>query len=118
MGAVMEIWKEFTFDAAHQLPKVPEGHKCGRLHGHTYRVRIHVQGELNEMGWIMDFADIAKAWKPVHEQVDHRFLNELVPNPTAENLVVWLWARLVDRVPGLSAIELLESSTTGCRYEG
>ena len=116
MGAVMEIWKEFTFDAAHQLPKVPEGHKCGRLHGHTYRVRICVKGEPDEMGWIVDFADIAAAWAPVHEKLDHNWLNSLVYNPTVENLVVWIWANLVDRIAGLSAVEVCESSTTGCRY--
>ncbi|MDP2470894.1 MAG: 6-carboxytetrahydropterin synthase QueD [Candidatus Palauibacterales bacterium] len=117
----MEIWKEFTFDAAHLLPNVPEGHKCRRLHGHTYRVRVFVRGEPDEtVGWILDFADIGEAFAPIRESLDHYYLNEIagLENPTAEVLARWIWARLLPRLAGLSRIEIRETCTSGCSYEG
>lgn len=117
----MEIWKEFSFDAAHLLPNVPEGHKCRRLHGHTYTVRVHVRGEPDgHVGWILDFADIRKAFDPILQRLDHYYLNEIqgLENPTAEVLVKWIWERLHPRLPGLSRIEIQETCTSGCSYEG
>ena len=117
----MEIWKEFTFDAAHLLPNVPEGHKCRRLHGHTYTVRVHVRGEPDEsVGWILDFADIKEAFDPIRDRLDHYYLNEIegLENPTAEVLSRWIWERLAPRLPGLSRIEIQETCTSGCTYEG
>ena len=85
----MEIYKEFGFEAAHLLPNVPEGHKCARLHGHSFRVTVHVEGEPGpETGWVMDFAELSEAFAPLHEQLDHRYLNEVegLENPTSELL--------------------------------
>jgi 6-pyruvoyltetrahydropterin/6-carboxytetrahydropterin synthase len=117
----MEIFKEFTFEAAHLLPNVPEGHKCRRLHGHSYRVRIHVKGPVGEdSGWVMDFGDIKEAFKPIHDQLDHRFLNEIegLENSTSENLVIWIWNRLKPVLPQLSRIDISETCTSGGSYTG
>lgn len=117
----MEIWKEFTFDAAHVLPNVPEGHKCRRLHGHTYTVRVYVSGEPDErVGWIVDFADIRTAFEPIRERLDHYYLNDIegLENPTAEVLARWIWQRLEPRLPGLSRVEIQETCTSGCTYSG
>jgi 6-pyruvoyltetrahydropterin/6-carboxytetrahydropterin synthase len=117
----MEIWKEFSFDAAHLLPNVPEGHKCRRLHGHTYTVRIYVRGEPDEnVGWIIDFGDIKDAFDPIRERLDHYYLNEIegLENPTAEMLARWIWRRVEPRLDGLSRIEIQETCTSGCTYEG
>ena len=116
----MEIFKEFTFEAAHRLPNVPIGHKCARLHGHSYRVEIHVAGEVEEhRGWIMDFQDIKDAFAPLHDQLDHRYLNEVegLQNPTSEVLVRWIWERLADALP-LSRVLVRETCTSGCVYRG
>jgi len=117
----MEIWKEFTFDAAHVLPNVPEGHKCRRLHGHTYTVRVYVRGEPDErVGWIVDFADIRAAFEPIRERLDHYYLNDIegLENPTAEVLARWIWRRLDPGLPGLSRVEIQETCTSGCTYSG
>lgn len=91
----MELIHTFEFAAAHQLPKVPPGHKCGRMHGHTYTVELHLSGTLDlEMGWVVDFAAVKDAWAPLHDQLDHRSLNDVLPNPTAENLAIWIAGKL------------------------
>lgn len=116
-----EIFKEFTFEAAHRLPHVPEGHKCFRLHGHSFRVEIHVGGEVDPAtGWIMDFGDIKAAFKPLHADLDHRYLNEIegLENPTSENLAKWIWERMRRVVPGLCRVVVRETCTSGCAYEG
>ncbi|MCC8244097.1 6-carboxytetrahydropterin synthase QueD [Saccharothrix luteola] len=117
----MEIFREFTFEAAHRLPEVPEGHKCARLHGHSYRVTVHVEGPVDQhAGWIMDFGDVKAAFKPLEEQLDHHYLNEVegLENPTSENLAVWIWDRLVPRLPEVSAVTVRETCTSGCTYRG
>ena len=116
----MEIFREFTFEAAHRLPEVPAGHKCARLHGHSYRVEVHVRGPVDrELGWVMDFADLKTAFAPLYEQLDHHYLNEVpgLRNPTSENLAVWIWERLAERLP-LSAVVVRETCTSGCVYRG
>jgi 6-pyruvoyltetrahydropterin/6-carboxytetrahydropterin synthase len=116
----MEIYREFTFEAAHRLPCVPAGHKCARLHGHSYRIEIHVSGEVDERaGWVMDFQQIKDAFAPVHDQLDHRYLNEVdgLDNPTSENLACWLWERLVGALP-LTSVVVCETCTSGCVYRG
>src|SRR5712671_3431831 len=98
----MEIFKEFTIEAAHRLTNVPDDHKCARLHGHSFRIEIYVRGPISDpAGWIMDFSDIKSAFGPIHDQLDHRFLNEVdgLTNPTSENLCKWIWARLRSKVP-------------------
>lgn len=117
----MEIFKEITFEAAHYLPNVPEGHKCRRLHGHSFRVRIYVEGPVGEKsGWIMDFADIKAAFEPLHKRLDHYLLNEVegLENPTSENLARWIWQRLKPDLPGLSRVVVQETCTSGCEYRG
>lgn len=117
----MEIFKEFTFEAAHRLPHVPSGHKCARLHGHSFRVEIHVRGPvLADTGWIMDFADIKAAFQPLLERLDHHYLNELegLDNPTSENLSRWIWRRLCPRLPALCRVVVRETCSSGCIYQG
>lgn len=117
----MEIYKEFVFEAAHRLPNVPEGHKCGRLHGHSFKVTIYVTGEVDKVtGWIMDFADIKKAFKPLYNRLDHHYLNEIdgLENPTSEVLAMWIWERLYPDLPSLSKIVVNETCTSGCVYTG
>lgn len=117
----MEIWKEFTFEAAHLLPRLPEDHKCRRLHGHSYTVRICVEGDLDpQLGWVVDFGDIKKAYLPIREQLDHYYLNDIegLENPTAENIARWIWDRLKPTLPILSKIEIAETCTSGCVYTG
>ena len=117
----VEIWKDFSFDSAHRLPRVPEGHKCGRLHGHTFQVRIAVRGVPGEdSGWVMDFADLKAAWKPLEHALDHRYLNEIegLENPTSEILAAWIWERLKPVLPLLSEVQVKETCTAGCVYRG
>ena len=117
----MDIFREFTFESAHLLPNVPPDHKCHRLHGHSFRVAIHVKGPIGEVsGWVIDFADINAAFKPLFEQLDHRYLNEVegLSNPTSENLAKWLWERLLPTLPGISKIVVRETCNVGCVYEG
>lgn len=117
----MEIYKEFSFEAAHSLPNVPEGHKCGRLHGHSYKVQIHVKGEPDaELGWIMDFSDIKKIVRPLIRELDHYFLNDIpgLENPTSENLAIWIWDKLKPLLPELSKVVICETCTSGCVYQG
>jgi 6-pyruvoyltetrahydropterin/6-carboxytetrahydropterin synthase len=116
---VTEIFKDFTFDSAHRLPNVPDGHKCGRLHGHTFRVRLYVSGPVNpHAGWIIDFAEISEAWKPLHKVLDHRFLNEIpgLENPTSENLARWIWLALKPALAALSKVRVQETCNSGCDY--
>lgn len=117
----MEIYKRFHIEAAHRLPNVQPGHKCARLHGHSYQVDIHVAGDLDpHLGWIMDFADLKAVFAPVFEQLDHRYLNDIpgLENPTAENIARWIWARLEPTLPGLSRVVIGETCTSGCEYRG
>jgi 6-pyruvoyltetrahydropterin/6-carboxytetrahydropterin synthase len=117
----MEIYKVFYIEAAHSLPNVPPGHKCGRLHGHSFRVEIHVRGAVEEhSGWVMDFACIKEAFQPYFDQLDHHFLNEVegLANPTSENLARWIWDRLRPALPLLFRVIVCETCTSGCVYEG
>ena len=117
----MEIWKEFTFEAAHMLPNVPDGHKCKRLHGHSYRVRVYVSGDLDPtLGWVLDFADIREACEPIRLELDHYYLNDIegLENPTSEVLARWIWQRLKPALPAMSKIEVGETCTSGCAYGG
>ena len=117
----MELYKDFRFEAAHRLPNVPEGHKCARLHGHSFLVRLTVDGEVDvHTGWVMDFDDIKNAFKPLLEQLDHHYLNDIpgLENPTSEVLVKWIWAHLKPQLKELSAVEVRETCTVGCIYRG
>ena len=120
-NAQTEIFKEFTFEAAHRLPNVPDGHKCARLHGHSYRVMVNVTGPVGDQsGWVMDFGDLKAAFHPLAQQLDHYYLNEIpgLENPTSENLARWIWDRLKPSLTDLSAITVRETCTSGCTFRG
>lgn len=117
----MEIFKIFTIEAAHRLPNLPAEHKCSRLHGHSFRIELHVSGPVAEPeGWIMDFAEIGRAFQPLYEQLDHHYLNEIpgLENPTSENLARWIWQRLKPALPALTKVVVRETCTAGCVYSG
>ena len=117
----MEIFKEFTFEAAHFLPNVPPEHKCRRLHGHSYHVLIYVKGDVGEnSGWVMDFGELKKYFNPIYDRLDHRYLNDIdgLENPTSENLARWIWHELKPQLSLLSKIEVSETCTSGCIYIG
>ena len=117
----MEIFADFSFEAAHRLPRVSPDHKCARLHGHSFRVRVTVTGEVDpKVGWLVDFGDVAAAFAPIHDALDHRYLNEIegLENPTSETLAVWIWRRLSPTLMGLSAVQVRETCNTGCIYRG
>lgn len=117
----MDIFKAFTLESAHRLPNVPRGHKCARIHGHSFRVEIHVSGEVDpQVGWVQDFADIKAAFQPLFEQLDHNYLNEVpgLADPTSENLAKWVWDRLKPGLPLLSRIVVHETCTCGAIYTG
>lgn len=117
----MEIFKEFAIEAAHWLPHVPEGHKCRRMHGHSFHIEIYAEGALDEkLGWVMDFAELKEAFRTIDDQLDHRCLNEIagLENPTSENLARWIWDRMKPTLPGLSKIVVRETCTSGCVYRG
>jgi 6-pyruvoyltetrahydropterin/6-carboxytetrahydropterin synthase len=117
----MEIYESFRLECAHRLPHVPEGHKCARLHGHSFEVEINLQGPVEEKsGWVTDLADIQTAFIPIHQALDHRYLNEIegLDNPTSENLARWVWRRLAPTLAGLSTIIIRETCNSGCIYRG
>jgi 6-pyruvoyltetrahydropterin/6-carboxytetrahydropterin synthase len=117
----MWIHTTFQFEAAHRLPNVAPDHKCARLHGHSFRATVWVRGDVGaESGWVMDFADVKAAFAPLHDQLDHHYLNEVVglENPTSEVLAVWIWERLAPTLPGLARVDVDETCTSGCRYDG
>lgn len=112
----LTISKQFDFDAAHFLPKVEDGHKCKRLHGHTYRVEIGCTGEIDDRGMICDYAEIASAWRPIEGQLDHYCLNDIagLENPTTEILSVWILTRIKTALPMVAWVRVYESATTWC----
>ncbi|MCP3100051.1 6-carboxytetrahydropterin synthase QueD [Myxococcus sp. K15C18031901] len=117
VSLVTEISKEFTFEAAHRLPNVPVGHKCSRVHGHSYRIEITVRGPVDpHLGWIVDFAELNAAWQPLHAQLDHRLLNEVpgLENPTSELLAGWLFERLTFPTAKVVKIRVSETCTSQC----
>jgi len=117
----MIIFKQFTFDSAHSLPNVHEGHKCKAVHGHTYRLKLFVEGELQEnLEWVMDFTDIKDIVNPVIKTIDHKFMNDIpgLENPTCENIAIWLWNKIKPELVQMTRIELNETPTTGVIYEG
>jgi 6-pyruvoyltetrahydropterin/6-carboxytetrahydropterin synthase len=118
---IVELVREYRFEAAHRLPRVPDGHKCARLHGHSYRIDVELRGPVDpESGWLVDFAAVDRAWAPLHERLDHRTLNDLpgLENPTCENLAAWLWQALRPELAPLSAVTVWETVDSRCTYRG
>lgn len=118
---IMELRKTFQFEAAHLLPNLPESHKCRRLHGHSFKAEIAVSGECDAaLGWVMDYADLSTAFKPLWEQLDHRHLNDVpgLENPTSEHIAIWIWNRLKPALPGLVEVVVAETCTARCVYRG
>lgn len=112
---------EFKFESAHRLPKVPAGHKCARVHGHSFKVELTVYGAVNpETGWLIDFGDLEDLWRPVHQQLDHNYLNDLpgLENPTSEVLAGWIWSKMKPVLPSLVQVTLWETSDARCEYTG
>jgi 6-pyruvoyltetrahydropterin/6-carboxytetrahydropterin synthase len=117
----MELRKKFQFEAAHLLPLLSKSHKCRRLHGHSFNVEIVVAGECDpKLGWLMDYADITAAFKPLWRKLDHRYLNEIpgLKNPTSEEIAVWIWKRLKSRLPLLVEVVVAETCTARAVYRG
>ncbi|MFQ5807083.1 MAG: 6-carboxytetrahydropterin synthase QueD [Phycisphaerae bacterium] len=117
----VRLAKSFTFEAAHALPTFPEGHKCRRLHGHSYTVEVVVAGEVDPaQGYLIDYGDIRAACEPIRKQLDHFHLNEIagLENPTSENIARWIWERLKPTLPLLSKIIIHETCTSRCEYTG
>jgi len=117
----MQVFKEFQIEAAHLLPNLPEQHKCRRLHGHSFRILVKIEGEIEPVqGWVMDFADISKAFQPIFNELDHHYLNEIagLENPTSENLARWIWRKLKPDLPSLFSVQIKETCTSGCIYHG
>jgi 6-pyruvoyltetrahydropterin/6-carboxytetrahydropterin synthase len=117
----MDVFRVFQIEAAHWLPSVPDGHKCARMHGHSFRIEVHVSGPVGaESGWVMDFADLKKAFQPLFDQLDHHCLNDIkgLENPTSENLARWIWHALNADLPQLSKVTVQETCNAGCIYTG
>jgi len=113
--------RSYRFEAAHFLPKVPPGHKCARMHGHSYQIEISIEGEVDpERGWVMDFAEIDEHVVPLVKKLDHQVLNEIegLTNPTSELLARWCWQQLAPRLPGLCEVAVSETPTSRCIYRG
>lgn len=121
MDKVVELSKDFRFEAAHWLPSVPEGHKCRRMHGHSFRGEVIVRGPVDpQTGWLIDFADLRKAVAPIIERLDHYVLNDIpgLENPTAENVAIWVWNAIKPNLPILHRVTIEETCTSRCTYEG
>lgn len=120
-GEVVELVKDFRFEAAHYLPNVPEDHKCRRMHGHSFRGEIAVRGPIDpKTGWLLDFADLKREIDKVVTRLDHYLLNDVegLDNPTSEAVAIWIWKRLAPTVPQLVRITIEETCTTRCHYFG
>lgn len=121
MQEIVELVKDFRFEAAHWLPQVPEGHKCRRIHGHSFRGEVAVRGPVDPvLGWVIDFADLRRAIDPVVRDLDHYLLNEIagLENPTSERVAIWIWNRLAPELPLLHRVTIEETCTSRCHYYG
>ncbi len=117
----MEIFNIFHLECARRLPHLPAEHPCERVHGHSFRVEVHIAGPLDpQLGWVLDFADVEAAWAPVKTALDHRYLNDVhgLDNPTSERMAMWIWATLKPALPGLAKIVVQETASSGCVYRG
>ncbi len=117
----MRITQAFTFEAAHRLPNVPETHRCHRMHGHSYRVELQLDGAVDPAsGFVVDFFDVESAFAPLLGRLDHHCLNEVegLENPTAEIIAGWIWDRTKPALPQLSAVRVFETPQSWAEYDG
>lgn len=117
----VRLIKEYRFEAAHRLPRVPEGHKCARLHGHSFKIELAIAGPVDpDTGWFIDYGELDALWQPIHDRLDHHYLNEVegLDNPTSEVLARWLWLRLKPGLPALERVIVHETCDARCEYEG
>jgi 6-pyruvoyltetrahydropterin/6-carboxytetrahydropterin synthase len=114
------IWRRYRFESAHQLPNVPPGHKCGRMHGHGFEVILHANQNLGDQDMGVDYDYLDQCWVPIHQELDHACLNDIkgLENPTSESLAAWIWGRLKPELPQLSWVTVYETVTAGCHYDG
>ena len=121
MAQHVRLVHTFRFEAAHKLPRVPAGHKCARLHGHSFQVELAIEGAVNpETGWLLDFGKLYELWQPLHDKLDHRYLNDVpgLENPTSEVLATWIWDHLKPRLAELAKVTVLETCDARCEYRG
>jgi 6-pyruvoyltetrahydropterin/6-carboxytetrahydropterin synthase len=117
----MQIFRQFSFDSAHFLPNVPDGHRCKEIHGHTYRLIIYLEGDLDkDLQWVIDFSEVKKIVAPIIDSIDHKLLNNIkgLENPTCERISIWLWEQIKPKLPMLKKVELFETPNSGAIYEG
>ncbi|MGX9120945.1 6-carboxytetrahydropterin synthase QueD [Mesorhizobium sp. BHbsci] len=117
----MKITQAFTFEAAHRLPRVPESHRCHRMHGHSYRVDLRLAGSVDpDTGFVVDFFDVEAAFAPLLQRLDHHCLNEIegLTNPTAENIAIWIWDRIKPILPQIASVTVWETPQCWAEYEG
>lgn len=117
----VRLIKELRFEAAHRLPRVPAGHKCARLHGHSFKIELAISGPVNEQtGWFIDYGEIDEIWQPLYEKLDHNYLNDIpgLENPTSEILARWLWEKIKPQLPSLERVIVHETCDARCEYEG
>jgi 6-pyruvoyltetrahydropterin/6-carboxytetrahydropterin synthase len=117
----VRLVRDYRFEAAHRLPRVAPGHKCERLHGHSFKIEVMVQGPVDpDSGWFIDYGILDELWEPLHAALDHRYLNEIegLENPTSELLARWIWLRLKPTLPSLARITVHETCDARCEYEG
>ena len=117
----VSLTRTIDFEAAHWLPTFPDGHKCRRMHGHSFKVDVVVEGEVDpDKGYLLDFGEIKAALAPIRDALDHRLLNDIegLANPTAEMLAKWIWDRLEPALPLLSAVRVRETCTSAAEYRG
>lgn len=114
------IWRRYRFEAAHQLPNVPPGHQCGRMHGHGFEVILHANQRLDDRDMVIDYDHLDRCWMPLHEELDHACLNDIpgLENPTSESLAAWIWQRLKNQLQQLSWVTVYETVTAGCHFDG
>jgi 6-pyruvoyltetrahydropterin/6-carboxytetrahydropterin synthase len=117
----MKVNQAFRFEAAHRLPQVPVSHRCHRMHGHSYRVELQLQGPVDPTnGFVVDFFDIENAFAPLLAELDHHCLNEIggLENPTAENIAAWIWQRMKQALPQLASVTVYETPDCWAEYDG
>lgn len=117
----MKLTQAFTFEAAHRLPNVPATHKCHRMHGHSYRLELQLEGPVDpKTGFVIDFFDVEKVFGPVLDQLDHHTLNDIegLENPTAENIAVWVWDKVKHLLDNVSSVKVFETPFCWAEYEG